>query len=268
MRINTGECQIKGNISMLNIGFLTLMKREIWRFMALYKQTLLPSVISSGLYIMVFGQSLGSRIGSIKEASYINYIIPGLVMMAVINHAFQNSSSSMMQSKFLRFIEDILVTRLSGLELSMGYIVGGLVRGILNGILVLILSWVLTGFTISYWWLTFLYLIVVSWAFSAIGVIVGIFAESWDHIAVFTNFIFMPLIFLGGVFYSIDMLPPFWRSLSQFNPLYWMINGMRYATLGIYDTSPVLSLIISVAIAIVLTFIASYMFTKGYKIKT
>ncbi len=253
---------------MFNIGFLTLVKREIWRFMSLYKQTLLPSLISSGLYIMVFGQSLGSRIGTIKESSYIDYIIPGLAMMAVINHSFQNSSSSMMQSKFLRFIEDILVTPLSGLELSTGYIVGGLVRGVLNGILVLALGWLLTGFTISSWWLTLLYLIVVSWGFSAIGVIVGIFAESWDHIAVFTNFIFMPLIFLGGVFYSIDMLPPFWRGISQFNPLYWMINGMRYATLGIYDTSPLLSLLISVAIAVIFTITASFMFSKGYKIKT
>lgn len=236
--------------------------------MALYKQTLLPSLASSGLYIMVFGQSLGSRIGTIKESSYINYIIPGLVMMSVINNAYQNSSSSMMQSKFLRFIEDILVTPLSGLELSTGYIVGGLVRGVLNGILVIALGWVLTGFSISSFGLTFLYLIIVAWGFSAIGVVVGIFAESWDHIAVFTNFIFMPLIFLGGVFYSIDMLPPFWRNLSQFNPLYWMINGMRYATLGIYDTSPALSIFISIFVAVVFTIIASMMFSKGYKIKS
>ncbi len=252
---------------MFNIGFLTLVRREVFRFLKLYKQTLLPSVISSGLYIMVFGQSLGSRIGKIKDVSYISYIIPGLIMMAVINHAYQNSSSSMMQSKFLKFIDDILITPLSGLQLSTGYIIGGMVRGFLNGLLVLALGWVISGFTIYSWPLTLLYLVTVSWAFAALGVIVGILSETWDHIAVFTNFIFMPLTFLGGVFYSIDMLPPFWRSLSQVNPLYWMINGMRYATLGVYDTSPWVSFSISVGFALTFTMIASLMFTRGYKIK-
>jgi ABC-2 type transport system permease protein len=252
---------------MFNIGFLTLVRREVFRFLALYKQTLVPSVISSGLYIMVFGQSLGSRIGPIKDVSYISYIIPGLAMMSVINNAYQNSSSSMIQSKFLRFIEDILVTPLSGLELSTSYILGGAVRGSLNGILVLFIGMMLTDLNIYSWPMTFLYIITVSWTFAALGVIIGITAENWDQISVFTNFIFMPLTFLGGVFYSIDMLPEFWRGISQVNPLYWMINGMRYATLGIYDTSPLLSLLISSTFAIVFTFVASIMFSRGYKIK-
>jgi len=253
---------------MFSIGFLTLVRREVFRFLALYKQTLLPSVISSGLYIMVFGQSLGSRIGSIKDASYINFIIPGLAMMSVINNAYQNSSSSMIQSKFLRFIEDILVTPLSGLELSTSYILGGAARGLLNGFLVLLIGILLTGLTVSSWLLTFLYILMVAWTFAALGVIIGILAENWDQIAVFTNFVFMPLTFLGGVFYSIDMLPEFWRVLSQFNPLYWMINGMRFATLGIYDTSPVISLVISLAFAVSFTAVASIMFSRGYKIKS
>ncbi len=252
---------------MINTGLITLMRREIWRFARLYRQTVVPSLISTLLYILVFGHSLGSRIGTIKNTSYVDFIIPGLVMMAVINHAYQNSSSSIIQAKFLKFIEDILITPLSGLELSIGYTIGGMIRGFLNGIIICIIGWILTGFTIDNFLLTITILFVVSWAFSAFGCIVGIFATSWDHIALFTNFVFMPLTFLGGIFYSIDMLPEFWRTLSQFNPLYWMINGLRYSALGIYDTSPLISILVSVFCAILFTTVSAIMFSKGYKIK-
>jgi ABC-2 type transport system permease protein len=173
-----------------------------------------------------------------------------------------------MQAKFLRFIEDILITPLSGLEISLSYIIGGTVRGVVNGFLVLLLGYFLTGFQIESWFLTIVYLISVAWAFAGAGVIVGIYAKSWDSIMVITNFFFMPLIFLGGVFYSIDMLPDFWRTFSMVNPLYWMINGLRYATLGIAETSHELSLGISILFAIFFSTLASYMFSKGYRIKT
>ena len=199
---------------------------------------------------------------------YIHFIIPGLVMMSVINPAYQNSSSSIMQAKFLRFIEDILITPLSGLEISLSYIIGGTVRGVVNGAFVLLLGSFLTGFQVGNWLLTFVYLSTVAWAFAGAGVIVGIYAKSWDSIMVITNFFFMPLIFLGGVFYSIEMLPEFWRNFSMVNPLYWMINGLRYATLGIADTSHELSLGISIIFAIFFSTLASFMFSKGYRIKT
>ena len=253
---------------MFSRGFWVIVKREVKRFMFLYKQTLLPSIISSGLYIIVFGAAMGPRIGEIKGVEYIHFIIPGLVMMSVINPAYQNSSSSIMQAKFLRFIEDILITPLSGLEISLSYIIGGTVRGVVNGFLVLLLGYFLTGFQIESWFLTIVYLISVAWAFAGAGVIVGIYAKSWDSIMVITNFFFMPLIFLGGVFYSIDMLPDFWRTFSMVNPLYWMINGLRYATLGIAETSHEPSLGISILFAIFFSTLASYMFSKGYRIKT
>ena len=252
---------------MFSRGFWVIVKREIKRFLFLYKQTLFPSVISSALYIIVFGAAMGSRIGEIKGVEYIHFIVPGLVMMAVINPAYQNSSSSIMQAKFLRFIEDILITPLSGLEISLSYIIGGAVRGILNGILVLLLAYLITGLHIENWFLTLVYLSVVAWAFAGAGVIVGIYAKSWDSIMVLTNFFLMPLTFLGGVFYSIEMLPDFWRNISMVNPLYWMINGLRFATLGIADTSHELSLGISILCAIFFSTLASYMFSKGYRIK-
>jgi ABC-2 type transport system permease protein len=252
---------------MFSPGFYVLVQREVLRFLRLWKQTVMPGLISSALYILVFGHALGARIGQIKDISYMNYIIPGLVMMSVINHAYQNSSSSLMQAKFLKFLDDLLITPLSGFEISVAYIIGATCRGLINGIMVILLSMVLTDFTIDNVFLTCLYLITVSWAFGAMGVIVGIYAKTWDHIGMFTTFVFMPLSMLGGVFWSIEMLPEFWRIISMFNPLYWMINGLRYATLGVGDTSPEISLIISIAFAITFSTIASIMFSKGYRIK-
>ena len=253
---------------MISKGFYVLVNREIMRFIQLWKQTIMPGVISSGLYIVVFGHALGSRIGQIKDISYMHYIIPGLVMMSVINMSYQNSSSSIMQAKFLKFLEDVLITPLSGFEISLAYILGATVRGIINGVVVFILSWVLADFTINNYLLTLIYLTTVSWAFGALGVIVGVFAKTWDQIGSFTTFVFMPLSMLGGVFWSIDMLPSIWRNISLVNPLYWMINGLRFSSLGIGDTSQYLSLIISLFFAIIFTFIASYLFTKGFRIKT
>ena len=253
---------------MFSPGFFVLVEREILRFLHLWKQTIMPGLISSGLYILVFGHALGSRIGEIKNISYMNYIIPGLVMMSVINHAYQNSSSSLMQAKFLKFLDDLLITPLSGFEISVAYIIGATCRGLINGTMVILLSMILTDFTIDNILLTSLYLIIVSWAFGAMGVIVGIYAKTWDHIGMFTTFVFMPLSMLGGVFWSIEMLPEFWQTISMFNPLYWMINGLRYAMLGVGDTSPEISLIISVIFAITFSAIASIMFSKGYRIRT
>ena len=253
---------------MFSPGFFVLVQREVLRFLRLWKQTIMPGLISSALYILVFGHALGARIGEIKDISYMNYIIPGLVMMSVINHAYQNSSSSLMQAKFLKFLDDLLITPLSGFEISVAYIIGATCRGLINGMMVILLSMLLTGFTIDNILLTSFYLITVSWAFGAMGVIVGIYAKTWDHIGMFTTFVFMPLSMLGGVFWSIEMLPEFWRNISMLNPLYWMINGLRYATLGIADTSHELSLGISVLFAIFFSTLASYMFSKGYRIKT
>ena len=252
---------------MFSSGFFVLVQREVLRFLRLWKQTIMPGLISSALYILVFGHALGARIGEIKDISYMNYIIPGLVMMSVINHAYQNSSSSLMQAKFLKFLDDLLITPLSGFEISVAYIIGATCRGLINGMMVILLSMLLTGFTIDNILLTSFYLITVSWAFGAMGVIVGIYAKTWDHIGMFTTFVFMPLSMLGGVFWSIEMLPEFWRNISMLNPLYWMINGLRYATLGVGDTSPEISLLISVSFAITFSTIASIMFSKGYRIK-
>jgi ABC-2 type transport system permease protein len=252
----------------MSIEFLTFLRREIHRFLVLYKQTIVPALISSLLYIIVFGTTLGTRISSINGIPYINYIIPGLAMMSVINQAYQNSASSIMQGKYLKFIEDILVAPLSGLEISLGYIISGAFRGLICGMGILIICLFMTDFEIQKITLTIFYLLTVSWTFSAFGVIVGIYATSWDEIGTFTNFVFMPLTFLGGVFYSIDMLPPLWRNISYINPIYWMISGLRYSTLGLEENANLISLFICFGFSCIFTLIATWMFKTGYKIKS
>tara|TARA_B100001750_G_scaffold162894_1_gene131645 strand:+ start:1660 stop:2418 length:759 start_codon:yes stop_codon:yes gene_type:complete len=252
----------------MNIEFLTFLRREIHRFLVLYKQTIVPALISSLLYIIVFGTTLGTRISSIDGVAYINYIVPGLAMMSVINQAYQNSASSIMQGKYLKFIEDILVAPLSGFEISLGYIIGGALRGLICGLGILIICLFMTDLRIENYLLTLFYLLTVSWTFSAFGVIIGIYAKSWDEIGSFTNFVFMPLTFLGGVFYSLDMLPPLWRNISYINPIYWMISGLRYSTLGLEENSNLISLFICFGFSCIFTFIATWMFKTGYKIKS
>ena len=252
----------------MNIEFLTFLKREIYRFIVLYKQTIVPALISSLLYIIVFGTTLGSRISSIDGVPYINFIVPGLAMMSVINQAYQNSASSIMQGKYLKFIEDLLVAPLSGFEISLGYIIGGALRGLICGLGILIICLFMTDLIIENFILTIFYLLSVSWTFSAFGVIIGVYAKSWDEIGSFTNFIFMPMTFLGGVFYSLDMLPVFWRNVSYINPIYWMISGLRYATIGLEENSNIISLILCFGFSCLFTLIASYLFKTGYKIKS
>ena len=252
----------------MNIEFLTFLRREIYRFIVLYKQTIVPALISSLLYIIVFGTTLGTRISSIDGIPYINFIVPGLAMMSVINQSYQNSASSIMQGKYLKFIEDILIAPLSGFEISLGYIIGGALRGLICGLGILIICLFMTDFKIENFMLTIFYLLTVSWTFSAFGVIIGVYAKTWDEIGSFTNFIFMPMTFLGGVFYSLDMLPSFWRNISYINQIYWMISGLRYATIGLEENSNLISLILCFGFSCLFTALATYLFKTGYKIKS
>ena len=255
----------------MNIEFLTFLRREVYRFMVLYKQTIVPALLSSLLYIIVFGETLGNKIPKEYFAtSYMSFIVPGLAMMSVITQSYQNSASSIMQAKYLRFIEDILIAPLSGLQVSLGYIIGGAMRGLICGLSIFIMCFIMpnTDFNVDNWFLTMLYLLTVSWTFSAFGVIIGVIAKSWDEIGSFSNFIFMPMTFLGGVFYSLEMLPGWAQNISLINPIYWMISGLRYSTLSIEEISNITSLILCIGFSTIFTIIASYLFKKGYKIKS
>ena len=209
------------------IGLGTLIKREVGRFFSVYRQTVLPGLISSGLYIVIFGFTLEQRISEIQGIPYTLFILPGLIMMNTLTNATANTSSSMLQMKLLQQLPDLLTAPLSGLEISLAYIIGGTVRGVVNGILVLILGVFLTDLTVADPLGTIVFIFLVSWAFASMGLILGQIAENWDQLAMMQNFFLTPLSFLGGIFYSIKMLPEWAQSLSFINPIYYMINGIR-----------------------------------------
>ena len=249
------------------IGLNTLIKREVGRFFSVYRQTVLPGLISSGLYIVIFGFTLEQRIAEIQGVPYTLFILPGLIMMNTLTNATANTSSSMLQMKLLQQLPDLLTAPLSGLEISLAYIIGGTVRGVVNGILVLMLGMFLTDLTIANPVGTVAFIFLVSWAFASMGLILGQMSESWDQLAMMQNFFLTPLSFLGGIFYSIKMLPEWAQSLSFINPIYYMINGIRYTILGISDSSVNISFIMAVILTFVFTVAAIILMQSGKKIK-
>ncbi len=249
------------------VGLYTLTKREVGRFFSVYRQTVLPGFISSGLYILIFGFTLEQRIGEIDGVPYTLFILPGLIMMNTLTNASSNASSSMLQMKLLQQLPDILTAPLSSLELSLAYIIGGTVRGMVNGILVLLLGVLLIDMPVHHPLATLGFIFLVSWAFSSMGLLLGQLADSWDQLAMMQNFFLTPLSFLGGIFYSIKMLPDWAQQLSLVNPIYYMINGLRYTVLGVYDSSPLNSFLMALFMTILFTTAAILLMKSGKKIK-
>ena len=248
-------------------GLLTLTNREVGRFFSVYRQTVIPGLISSVLYILIFGFTLEQRISEIQGVSYTMFILPGLIMMNTLTNASSNTSSSMLQMKLLQQLPDLLTAPLSGLEIALAYIIGGTVRGMVNGILVLLVGVILIDLPISNLPGTLMFIFLVSWAFSSMGLVMGQLAESWDHLAVIQNFFLTPLSFLGGIFYSIKMLPDWAQSLSFINPIYYMINGIRYMILEISDSPVIISFWMAVFLTLLFTSLAIIMMQSGKKIK-
>ena len=248
-------------------GLLTLTNREVGRFFSVYRQTVIPGLISSVLYILIFGFTLEQRISEIQGVSYTMFILPGLIMMNTLTNASSNTSSSMLQMKLLQQLPDLLTAPLSGLEIALAYIIGGTVRGMVNGILVLLVGVILIDLPISNLPGTLMFIFLVSWAFSSMGLVMGQLAESWDHLAVIQNFFLTPLSFLGGIFYSIKMLPDWAQSLSFINPIYYMINGIRYMILEISDSPVTISFWMAVFLTLLFTSLAIIMMQSGKKIK-
>tara|TARA_B100000678_G_scaffold193037_1_gene161526 strand:- start:2738 stop:3502 length:765 start_codon:yes stop_codon:yes gene_type:complete len=248
------------------IGFYTLSSREIMRFFSVWRQTIIPGIITTLLYIFVFGVALENRISEINGVSYKIYILPGLLMMNVITNATANSASSMLQMKLLQTLPELLITPLSSLELSLSFIIGGTVRGFVNGVLILLICW-MAGMPIINLPLTLLFIFLVSWSFSSLGLFVGQLSDSWDQLALIQNFVITPFSFLGGIFYSIKMLPSWAMTLSQVNPIYYAICALRESTLGVSDTSLVVSSIFLIIFTFATTIIAVQLMATGKKIR-
>ncbi len=249
------------------VGFNTLILREVGRFFSVYRQTVLPGLITSALYIAIFGFTLEQRISEIQGVSYTLFILPGLIMMNTLTNATSNTSSSMLQMKLLQQLPDLLTAPLSGFEISIAYIIGGAVRGMVNGVLVLLLGMVLIGMPVKDPLGTIIFIFLVSWAFSSMGLLLGQLAESWDQLAMMQNFFLTPLSFLGGIFYSIKMLPEWAQTLSFINPIYYMINGIRYTILGVSDSPVSISYTMAIILTISFTISSILLMQSGKKIK-
>ncbi len=249
------------------VGLWTLTAREVGRFFAVYRQTVIPGLTSSVLYILIFGFTLERRISTIDGIPYTLFIIPGLIMMNTLTNASSNSSSSMLQMKLLGQLPDLLQAPLSSFEISLAYIIGGTVRGTVNGLLILVVGITLGDMPVSQPLATIGFIVLVSWAFSSIGLLLGQMAETWDQLATMQNFFLTPLSFLGGIFYSIKMLPDWAQEASFYNPIYYMINGLRYTILGVSDSPPITSFIVAIFMTIGFSLAATMLMKNGKKIK-
>ncbi|ODN42223.1 ABC transporter permease [Piscirickettsia litoralis] len=249
------------------VGLYGLTVREVNRFLRIWPQTFVPSLITSVLYFLIFGQVIGQRIGSMAGMNYMLFIVPGLIMMAVINSAYSNVVSSVYISRYSRFIEEILVSPLPSWSIIIGYASGGILRGVLIGFLVAMVSLIFVRFDIAHPLFALFSLLLCSTLFSFAGFINGILARRFDDTSIVTTFLLTPLIYLGGVFYSIKALPLFWQRVSLFNPIHYIIDLFRYALLGVSTTPISLSLSAVVGFTLLLFLIAWYCLYKGIGVR-
>lgn len=236
--------------------------------MRIWTQTLLPPVINQTLYFVIFGTFIGSQVQSIQGISYMSFIIPGLVMMAVINSSFSNVVSSFFGSKFQRNIEELMVSPTPDWIILSGYTVGGMIRGIMVGLIVFIISLLFTTPQIHNIFVVTFFIVLTALVFSLAGFLNAIFARKFDDVSIFTTFILTPLMYLGGVFYSIKNLPTFWQNISKLNPVIYMIDGFRYGFYGINDISLWSSAGVLIAFLFILASLNLYLFKKGVGIRS
>jgi ABC-2 type transport system permease protein len=249
-------------------GFATLLRKELLRFAKVALQTLLAPIVTALLYLLVFGHVLAAHVQAFPGVPYTAFLIPGLIMMSVLQNAFANSSSSLIQSKITGNLIFVLVTPLSHIELFLAFVLAAVVRGVAVGLGVYAVALAFVSLPLHSAWLLAAFVILGSAVLATLGLIAGLWADKFDQLAGFQNFIIMPLTFLSGVFYSIHSLPPFWLAASHVNPFFYMIDGFRYGFFGVADVSPWLSLAVVVGTLVVLAAITLELLRRGYKIRS
>ena len=249
------------------IRFQTLVLRECYRFLRLSRQTIFPPLITTILFILIFGYSLGTRIREIEGFPYILYILPGLAAMGTITNAYANTSTSLFMARMDYSIENMVAAPLSNFHLVSSFVLGGLLRGLIVGVLPLLISIPMVGLHVEHWGLGLGVLILISVFFSCLGILSALISEGWDNIATFTNFVITPFVYLGGVFYSVNMLPGFWRQVSLANPIFYMVDALRHAVLGVSDMPWSLSLGVLFALSAASYLFCVYLFRVGYKLQ-
>ena len=250
------------------VAFTTIVRREVRRFMRIWPQTLVPPVITIVLYFVIFGKLIGSRIGEMSALPYIQFVAPGLIMMSVITNSYSNVVSSFFGSKFQSNIEELLVSPTPNWIILVGYVVGGMARGLGVGLIVTLLSLYFADFTLHSLSVTLAIVLMTSLMFSLAGLINAIFANSFDDISIIPTFVLTPLIYLGGVFYSIDLLGEFWKSVSLFNPILYMVNAFRYGMVGITDIDIAWSFAMVSLFCLALFIVALLLLEKGSRLRS
>lgn len=219
------------------VALSTIVRKEVRRFTRIWVQTLIPPVITMALYFVIFGSLIGSRIGQMGGFDYMSFVVPGLIMMSVINNSYSNVVSSFYSAKFTKSIEELQVSPTPSYIIMLGYVSGGALRGLLVGTIVTIVSLLFTDMNIQNPGVTILVVVLTSLLFAVAGMINAIYANSFDDISIIPTFVLTPMTYLGGVFYSISLLPEFWQGVSQLNPILYMVNAFRYGVLGVSDVS-------------------------------
>ena len=248
-------------------GLVALTGREVLRVLKLWTQTVMAPIVSSFLFILVFGLSLGDRIREIGGVDYEVFIVPGLITMAMVQAAYANNSASVFQAKFDRYLNDILAAPMRAWEVNVGLSLGGVVRALLIGAGLLICALLVVDVPIREPLVLVVAIALALLLFSSLGVVVGIYAESWDHTAFVNNLAILPLTFLGGVFYSVDVLPSPWEELSHVNPIFFLVQAVRYGFLGTSDVEVWIALLVTGGLALVCVAWSTWLFSTGRKIK-
>ncbi len=249
-------------------GIKTLVRKEVTRIIRIWSQTLLPPAITMTLYFVIFGNLIGSRIGQMGGFDYMSFIVPGLVMMAVITSSYGNMVSSFFGAKFAKHVEELLVSPMPNWAILTGYVSGSLFRGLMVGFIVTLISLFFTEIKIHNVWIIISTVVLTSIVFSLGGFINAAFAKKFDDIAIIPTFVLTPLTYLGGVFYSISLLPEFWQKVSLINPVLYMVNTFRYGFLGVSDINVGIAYGIIIAFVLILGFISWYILHKGIGLRS
>ncbi|NIG62510.1 MAG: ABC transporter permease [Serratia symbiotica] len=245
------------------VALKSIFTKEIHRFARIWIQTLVPPVITMALYFIIFGNLIGTRIGDMHGFSYMQFIVPGLIMIAVITNSYANVASSFFSAKFQRNIEELLVAPVPTHVVIAGYVSGGVARGICVGMMVTIISLFFVPLHVYSWWAIVLILLLTAVLFSLAGLINAVFATTFDDISLIPTFVLTPLTYLGGVFYSLTLLPPFWQAVSKLNPIVYIISVFRYSFLGISDVSLVFSMAVLMGFILLFYLFSWYLIKRG-----
>ncbi|CCN33076.1 putative ABC-type multidrug transport system,permease component [Vibrio nigripulchritudo SO65] len=249
-------------------AFKSLLAKEINRFMRIWVQTLVPPAITMTLYFIIFGSLIGSRIGEMGGFTYMEYIVPGLIMMSVITNSYSNVASSFFSSKFQKNIEELLVAPVPNYIIIAGFVMGGVVRGLLVGVIVTLVSLFFVDLQVEHWGIIIATVFLTSVVFSLGGLINAVFAGTFDDISIIPTFVLTPLTYLGGVFYSISLLPEFWQWVSKINPIVYMVNAFRYGFLGVSDVGIATSFGVLGVFIVGLYAVAHYLVAKGIGLRS